>query len=291
MSIELTEQQQQQQQEAQQKTPRGPGDEIIQGVPAHLYRQIMAIRPGDAQALAQLLSLFGSTFAPNILEIAAGAPQLGNSVVQAAIRIASGRNATGAPNSLRQDEIREGGDLALESSVAGPSPAPGPHRALSNVEQSEILNDASDSKAPSKAEEPARSDSRPLNNVEQAAILRDPTDAKALNNAEQAAIINDPTDAPSAAPATDRPAGAQQWQAATRYNRNHPELVAQFNKHTNHVCVDEAGELDPAKVADWQSSHGVTADGMVGPQTVAAARKNGESTPVASADVDARPDV
>ena len=59
--------------------------------------------------------------------------------------------------------------------------------------------------------------------------------------------------------------------AAKKYNAEHPEHVAKFNEATDSSCAGEGGELDVARVLAFQHAHGVTADGMVGPHTVAAA--------------------
>ncbi len=58
---------------------------------------------------------------------------------------------------------------------------------------------------------------------------------------------------------------------ARRYNRAQPSNVKAFLDSTGNQCVDEAGELDPQKVARWQKDHGLSPDGRVGDDTVCAA--------------------
>ncbi len=59
---------------------------------------------------------------------------------------------------------------------------------------------------------------------------------------------------------------------AAKYNDRHPSGVRRFNQLTRNACVGEDGVVDPNLVWSWQSKHGLTPDGMVGPDTVAAAR-------------------
>lgn len=82
-----------------------------------------------------------------------------------------------------------------------------------------------------------------------------------------------PVAAPAAAPAHAAPA----WVAHARtYNAAHTELAAEFNDLTDFGCCEETdrNQLNPVDVSHWQRAHGLTADGMVGPHTVAAARAN-----------------
>jgi hypothetical protein len=65
--------------------------------------------------------------------------------------------------------------------------------------------------------------------------------------------------------------------AAQRYNAAHQHFVDEFNSLTDGACVGPDGTVDPQLVAKWQGEHGLVADGMVGPQTVAAAHHAAEA--------------
>lgn len=60
-------------------------------------------------------------------------------------------------------------------------------------------------------------------------------------------------------------------QRARRFNRAHADNVRAFLDSTGTSCADESGEPDPQKVARWQADHGLSPDGRIGDQTVAAA--------------------
>src|SRR5262245_14366530 len=66
-------------------------DGFVEGLPPALHAQVLAIRPGDAKALADMIGMYRETFATQILAAAARAPQLGNAVVQRAIKLADQR--------------------------------------------------------------------------------------------------------------------------------------------------------------------------------------------------------
>jgi hypothetical protein len=65
----------------------------------------------------------------------------------------------------------------------------------------------------------------------------------------------------------------QEWAAANSYNERHPTTVQAFIDATGSACLAADGTIDPDKVSQWQHKHGLAADGMVGPLTVAAAKK------------------
>jgi peptidoglycan hydrolase-like protein with peptidoglycan-binding domain len=75
---------------------------------------------------------------------------------------------------------------------------------------------------------------------------------------------------PAKSPSDQAYDDADPHSAAKKYNADHPQYVAQFNAATGGSCM-VGGELDVASVLAFQHQHGVTADGMVGPHTVAAA--------------------
>jgi hypothetical protein len=61
---------------------------------------------------------------------------------------------------------------------------------------------------------------------------------------------------------------------ANPYHASHSDWVMQFNQLTNNACADGASAIDPLSVWRWQKEHGVKADGMVGPITLDAARRD-----------------
>jgi hypothetical protein len=66
--------------------------------------------------------------------------------------------------------------------------------------------------------------------------------------------------------------------AADRYNQAHPELVMEFNQLTGDACGG-AAYADAKQVREWQRAHGVSpADGKVGKDTLAAAKKHAKKT-------------
>ncbi|HET9626747.1 MAG TPA: hypothetical protein VFP84_35535 [Kofleriaceae bacterium] len=79
---------------------------------------------------------------------------------------------------------------------------------------------------------------------------------------------------PAAAATSSKPAHAEPaWVAHARtYNAAHATLADEFNELTDFTCSGDGNALEPVDVARWQRHHGVAADGMVGPHTLAAAR-------------------
>ena len=77
----------------------------------------------------------------------------------------------------------------------------------------------------------------------------------------------------AAAPLEGAPAAHAMFEKARQFNAAHPALVAEFNELTAYFCFDfERNELVPEAVAKWQIRHGEPADGMVMPDTIAAAK-------------------
>jgi hypothetical protein len=81
-------------------------------------------------------------------------------------------------------------------------------------------------------------------------------------------------DAPAKSPSDqaydDADADADPHAAAKKYNNAHPEHVSKFNELTGESCMVQ-GQLDIGLVVAFQTKHGLSADGMVGPHTVGAA--------------------
>ena len=77
-------------------------------------------------------------------------------------------------------------------------------------------------------------------------------------------------DQPAKSPSDQAFDDADPHGAAKKYNAAHPDYVSKFNEATGGSCMAD-GELSVPSVLAFQHAHGVTADGMVGPHTVAAA--------------------
>lgn len=121
--------------------------------------------------------------------------------------------------------------------------------------------------------------------------LDDPMDSRTVPWIELASTLEDKSDpqAPDETPSKSKEAPTPEpgWVAAARtYNAAHADLVEEFNDLTAHICLnDDTVQLDPQAVASWQTQHGLTADGKVGPRTVAAARAaRSKGVPVAQAE-------
>jgi hypothetical protein len=249
------------------------------GLPRPLYAQIMQLTPADAEALSSLLTAHPGLSGP-ILQVAAG--HMGNAAVQRAISMtrAGSKTAPGeqpAHGPLSQAELHEFlDDPSDKAQPAKPQPTHGP---LSQAELHEFLDDA-----PAKAQ-PAGG---PLSQDEMRGFLEDPSD-KAQTAGPKG---------PKAAAQAESP-----WVAAARaYNSRHSDYAAEFNELTSFRYLDAHGggdeindgrKLDPKLVVSWQEQHGLQADGMVGPLTVAKARevKARPSAVAAAPHADARPPV
>jgi len=250
-----------------------PGD--IQGLPPNLYHQVAQIRPGNVQALRDLLTLFPD-FAPQILGVASNSAGLSTvKQAQALVR----QNVTGQRGTLTSAQIHDGGEFAIEGSapVLGPEPAPqaeaapvaaaGDAKPLSKPEQRQILHDPSDPK--------------PLSKPEQRDILHDPSDPQALSKPEQADILNDRSDSFYMTP--DALISPTKVEDSRAFNEAHADLVASFHELTNNACLDRStGGAFPQAVASWQAAHGLDVDGKIGPHTLAAAKAENKRTELAA---------
>jgi hypothetical protein len=261
--------------------PDTAGPDQTHGLPPHVYAQVTALGPGDAAALADLLTLYAG-LTPRILAVAA--PQVGNAAVQRAIAQSKSR-AQGKPGALSQGELHE----MLDDAPAPAARTQGKPGALSQAELHEMLDDAPAPAAKTQGKPGALSqaelhemlDDKPaaktqgkpgaLSQAELHEMLDDKPAAKtqgkpgALSQAELHEMLDD-------APA--KTAGEPAWVGGARkYNDAHAELVADFNDATGNSCLDASGQLDPQAVRRWQAAHGLAADGKVGPHTLAAARQ------------------
>ncbi|TMQ14387.1 MAG: hypothetical protein E6J91_15415 [Deltaproteobacteria bacterium] len=167
-----------------------PAVDQTQGLPAHVYAQVIALGPADAPALADLLILY-SGFTSRILAVAA--PQVGNAAVQRAIAIAQRKQSTrGRPGSLNDGEMHD---------MVGEAPAPkaqGKPGTLSQAEMHEFLDDPAP--APKAQGKPGT-----LSQAEMHELLDDPAPApKAqgkpgrLSQAEMHEFLDDSAPAPKA---------------------------------------------------------------------------------------------
>ena len=84
-----------------------------------------------------------------------------------------------------------------------------------------------------------------------------------------------------AAPQSRDPRAAK-WQAivqaATKYNAAHADLVAEFNKLTGGKCAGSNAGVSVREVRKWQSEHGLSVDGKIGPKSIEAAKKASKAT-------------
>ena len=64
-------------------------------------------------------------------------------------------------------------------------------------------------------------------------------------------------------------------QRATDYHQRHELFVREFNALTGGACAGGQGGVDYRKVRLWQKERGLRVDGLVGPQTLGAARQAG----------------
>ena len=69
---------------------------------------------------------------------------------------------------------------------------------------------------------------------------------------------------------------------AREYNEAHAALVARFNELTDNQYAGPDGSVAPDVIVAWQKANGVSVDGRIGPETVAAA-KGAKRVPIAEA--------
>jgi hypothetical protein len=281
---------QQIEQQPEQQSTAAPATERSEqtfGLPRPLYAQILQLTPDDAESLSSMLTAHPGLSGP-ILQVAAG--HMGNAAVQRAIAItnAGSKSASGeqpAHGPLSQAELHEFLDDA--PAKAPPAQAQPNKHPLSQAELHEFLDDAPAKALPAQAQP----NQHPLSQAELHEFLDDapakapPAQAQPnqhpLSQAELHEFLDDPPTkaaGPKAATQVDPPSVA----AARAYNHQHSDLATQFNDLTNYMCIDEHGggdeikdgrKLDPKLVVTWQEQHGLDADGMVGPLTVAEAKQ------------------
>jgi hypothetical protein len=300
----------------QDQTTAGPhegGD--IQGLPPHVYQKVMLLRPtpAGAETLADLMLEQDGAFAEIILRVAAGAPNLGNHVVQTAIQIARSREQkraqSGGAATPAQQEIIATDDLShldansqpltlspelrAQLMALGPDDAPQLARLLAQAspgpQHDALLMAARTSLGAAmvgRAQQIKETGGVPTDEAAQS--TNDTAPAKGTGPSNGAAPTGD---------AAAKPEHSAGWVAAAEaYNRAHAHFVDEFNELTgDSVHLDAHEKLDVNAVAHWQRNHGLDPDGKVGPRTVQKAREvyASEKPQVASSaqQADARPPV
>jgi hypothetical protein len=80
-----------------------------------------------------------------------------------------------------------------------------------------------------------------------------------------------------------QPEAEEAWAVRAReYNERHPALMARFNELTDSMYAGPDGQVSPDVIVAWQQANGVSVDGRIGPETVAAA-KAAKPVPIAEA--------
>lgn len=252
----------------------------IQGLPPHLYAQIMSLGPGDVVPLRNLLSLHRE-MAAKILEVASA--QVGISTVQRAQAMVQ-QNVEVAPPVVagaQRDELLSVMDD--ETSTAGTNRVAEKKYAS---DENKVVRDVIESDgAPKPAVGAPKHYNDPDNQLVRDVIESDGGPARPAvvapkhYNDEDNQVVREAieSDGDAIAPTEKTPEQATPaWvDGARRFNSAHAALVEEFNELTASTCTADGSvaKLDPQQVAEWQRAHGLEADGKVGPNTLAAARK------------------
>ncbi|HEX7837785.1 MAG TPA: hypothetical protein VF469_09995 [Kofleriaceae bacterium] len=261
----------------------------VQGLPPRIHQQVMAIKPGPgaAEALADLMDAFDGVFAQRVAAVAARAPQLGNALVQDAIKIsqahASSRSAApghapahapapGSANAFDKEEFRQ--DTAKDGATDDDnlSGLDGKQReSLPPEVRAQVM-----AMRPGEAAKLAQLLSRHPGDMHGILMLARThlgvsTVAEAVQMKQQGGSAASPA-APEGVPA--KPEHHAAWVvSAQAYNAAHADLVEEFNELTDDRCrLDGDSKVDVHAVSRWQAHHGLDADGKIGPHTIARAR-------------------
>ncbi len=166
-------------------------------------------------------------------------------------------------------------------------PAAPPAPAVANAPAASAVTNAPAAPAIEQASVPAAPPAPAVANapaapaIEQASVpAAPPVPAVANAPAHVGAPAIAPAEQSQAVPAAPPAPTHDRWAAARGYDHRHGANVAAFTAITGGACLGADGAIDPEKVAAWQESHGLNADGMIGPLTMAAARK--PATPAAA---------
>ena len=298
--------------------PDANAKDDIEGLPPYLFGQVMNLKPGDAEALTQLVKLY-PPYAEKIL--ATASPRVGLSTVKQAQAMMQPK-AVGRSGSL--GPVRPGGEFEIESSTGV---VPQVHRAeTEDVHMDELRGLEGDKPTQSLPagvraqvmamkprevrllcdllkQHPDLSDAILLLAREHLGpdavaitlqMMHHPSAAPGgAGGPDGAEGPNGPQPATGGAPdaaastATDggqgKPAQDAAWVAGARaFNAAHASWVTKFiDTIKDRSFLGADGEIDPKKVADFQARQHIDADGRVGPHTIAAAQKFSDAHPAA----------
>jgi hypothetical protein len=254
------------QQSQQDETTSGSATtEETYGLPQPVYEQVMRLGPGNVEGLRDLLARYPN-FSQGILSVASH--HMGAAAVRQAVK---------RPGGLTQDQIRPGGEFALEGDAPKPGltqdqirpggefalegDAPKPRLTQDQIRPGGEFALEGEAPKPRLTQEQIRPGGEFA--LEGDAPKPRLTQEQIRPGGEFALEGNAPTAA--AVPA---------WVAGARkYNEAHTDLVSNFNVATGGSCLGSDGQLDPQAVSAWQRAHGLDPDGKVGPLTVAAAQR------------------
>jgi hypothetical protein len=265
------------------------------GLPPALHAQVERLGPGDVRGLRDLLTLY-STFSQGILAVASH--RMSMAAVKQAIALTE-QNVVGRPPTTDPEAFKPGGEFALEGNDDAPLAPRGPSRPLTQEQMrpgGEFEVEGSDPQLLN-----PKGPSRPLTQEQ----MRPGGEFEVEGSDPQLLAPKGPSrpltqeqmrpggefEVEGSDPQLLNPGTEPAWVAgARRYNDAQASFVADFNEATNNSCVVD-GKLDPQAVARWQAQHGIGADGKVGPQTLAAARKASVSEAPKPVETEARPPV
>ena len=218
------------------------GPDQTHGLPPHVYAQVTALGPGDAAALAELLTLYAG-LTPRILAVAA--PQMGNAAVQRAIAQSKSK-AQGKPGALSQGELHE----MLDDAPAPAAKTQGKPGTLSQAEMHEMLDDKPAAKTQGKPGALSQAELHEMLDDEPAKAAGEPAwvgGARKYNDAhaELVADFNDAT-GNSCLDASGRldPQAVRRWQAAHGLGAD-----GKVGPHTLAAARQASAKAGPANVA------------------------------------------
>jgi hypothetical protein len=244
------------------------------GLPPHLHGQVMRLGPGDADELGRLLTLF-PMFSRGILSLASH--HMGMAAVQRAIAIQQERaSVRGTPGTFDKEDFRQTNEQADAADAA--------KRARREISPPGAF-DKDEFRAANDRWDAADGTQRAHGQIAPPGDF-DKDEFRAANDRWDAADGTQRAHGQIAPPGgfdkdefraeNDRWDAQDAWvEGARKYNEAHTALVDEFNELTGYFCLYKTGSagLDPKAVRRWQEANGLPADGKVGPQTLAEARK------------------
>ncbi len=111
--------------------------------------------------------------------------------------------------------------------------------------------------------------------------------------APEAAVVQEPISEAAVEQVIEQPKAQQEeeWVGKAReYNERHPELVDEFIQHAGSELRLFDGTVDPTVIVAWQQANGISVDGRIGPETVAAAREGAKKLATVAEEVVAHQD-